>query len=64
MKTDFDDDNDLLDEDSVEEEEIPDVKVSQSQAWRDIEAKREERALLKQLEKEYNLDGFDDEWED
>lgn len=63
MKTDFEDDNDLLDEDSVEEEEIPDVKVSQSQAWRDIESKREERALLKQLEKEYDLDGFDD-WED
>ncbi len=60
MKTDFEDDNDLLDEDSVEEEEIPDVKMTQSQAWRDIEAKREERALLKQLEKEYNLDGFDD----
>lgn len=63
MKTDFEDDNDLLDEDSVEEEEIPEVKVSQSQAWRDIEAKREERALLKQLEKEYDLDGFDD-WEE
>lgn len=63
MKTDFEDDNDLLDEDTVEEEEIPDVKVSQSQAWRDIEAKREERALLKRLEKEYDLDSLED-WED
>lgn len=63
MKTDFEDDNDLMDEDSVEEEDIPDVKVSQSQAWRDIEAKREERALLKQLEKEYDLGSLDD-WDD
>ncbi len=63
MKTDFEDDNDLLDEDSVEEEEIPDVKMTQSQAWRDIEAKREERALLKRLEKEYNLDGLED-WDE
>ena len=63
MKTDFEDDNDLLDEDSVEEEEIPDVKVTQSQAWRDIEAKREERALLKRLEKEYDLDGLED-WDE
>ncbi|ELV07295.1 hypothetical protein PE074_05245 [Wohlfahrtiimonas chitiniclastica] len=63
MKTDFEDDNDLMDEDSVEEEEIPEVKVSQSQAWRDIEAKREERALLRQLEKEYDLDGLED-WDD
>ncbi len=63
MKTDFEDDNDLMDEDTVEEEDIPEVKVSQSQAWRDIEAKREERALLKRLEKEYDLDGLDD-WDD
>ena len=63
MKTDFEDDNDLLDEDSVEEEEIPDVKMTQSQAWRDIESKREERALLKRLEKEYDLDGLED-WDD
>ncbi|WP_077928624.1 hypothetical protein [Wohlfahrtiimonas populi] len=63
MKTDFEDDNDLLDEDSVEEEEIPDVKMTQSQAWRDIEAKREERALLKRLEKEYDLDGLED-WDE
>lgn len=60
MKTDFEDDNDLLDEDTVEEEDIPEVKVSQSQAWRDIESKREDRALLKQLEKEYDLNGLDD----
>ncbi|WP_077926119.1 hypothetical protein, partial [Wohlfahrtiimonas larvae] len=59
----FEDDNDLMDEDSVEEEEIPEVKVSQSQAWRDIEAKREERALLKRLEKEYDLDGLED-WDE
>lgn len=63
MKTDFEDDNDLLDEDTVEEEEIPEVKVSQSQAWRDIETKREERALLKRLEKEYDLDGLED-WDE
>lgn len=63
MKTDFEDDNDLLDEDSVEEEEIPEVKLSQSQAWRDIEAKREDRALLKRLEKEYDLDGLED-WDE
>jgi hypothetical protein len=63
MKTDFEDDNDLLDEDSVEEEEIPDVKMTQSQAWRDIESKREERALLKRLEKEYDLDGLED-WDE
>lgn len=62
MKTDFEDDADLIDEDGVEEE-IPEVKVSQSQAWRDIELKREERALLKQLEKEYDLDSLDD-WEE
>ncbi|MGL4673393.1 MAG: PA3496 family putative envelope integrity protein [Wohlfahrtiimonas sp.] len=63
MKADFEDDNDLLDEDSVEEEEIPDVKMTQSQAWRDIESKREERALLKRLEKEYDLGGLDD-WDE
>lgn len=63
MKTDFEDDNDLLDEDSVEEEEIPEVKMTQSQAWRDIESKREERALLKRLEKEYDLDGLED-WDE
>ena len=63
MKTDFEDDNDLLDEDSVEEEEIPEVKITQSQAWRDIESKREERALLKRLEKEYDLDGLED-WDE
>ncbi len=63
MKTDFEDDDILDDEELVEEEEIPEEKPIQSQAWRDIESKREEKRLLRQLEKEYELDGLE-EWDD
>ncbi len=52
--------DDLMDEDLIEEEEIPEVKSFRSQAWRNIEALREERALQKKLAKEFDLDSFDD----
>lgn len=52
--------DDLMDEDLIEEEEIPEVKSFRSQAWRNIEALREERALQRKLAKEFDLDSFDD----
>ncbi|WP_026879190.1 hypothetical protein WMO13_07475 [Ignatzschineria larvae DSM 13226] len=61
MSNDYDDD--LLDDEDIIEEDVPDVtdvKGSKSQAWRSIEAIREERALQKKLAKEFDLDSFDD----
>ncbi len=61
MSNDYDDD--LLDDDDIIEEDVPDVtevKGTKSQAWRSIEAIREERALQKKLAKEFDLDSFDD----
>ncbi|GHA00633.1 hypothetical protein DC083_02955 [Ignatzschineria ureiclastica] len=61
MSNDYDDD--LLDDEDIMEEDVPDVtdvKGSKSQAWRSIEAIREERALQKKLAKEFDLDSFDD----
>lgn len=61
MSNDYEDD--LLDDDDIIEEDVPDVsdvKGTKSQAWRNIEAIREERALQKKLAKEFDLDSFDD----
>ncbi|UNM94982.1 hypothetical protein MMG00_06930 [Ignatzschineria rhizosphaerae] len=61
MSNDYDDD--LLDDEDIIEEDVPDVsdvKGTKSQAWRNIEAIREERALQKKLAKEFDLDSFDD----
>ncbi len=61
MSNDYDDD--LLDDEDIIEEDVPDVtdvKGSKSQAWRSIEAIREERALQKKLAKEFDLDILDD----
>ncbi|MDG9730160.1 hypothetical protein OXI21_07025 [Ignatzschineria sp. RMDPL8A] len=55
--------DDFIDEDLIEEEEIPEVKPNKSQAWRDIEAIREQRALEKKLAKEYELESFEDDWD-
>lgn len=61
MSNDYEDE--LLDDDDIIDEDVPDVsdvKGSKSQAWRSIEAIREERALQKKLAKEFDLDSFDD----
>ncbi len=60
---DYEDDEFFEDEEFADSEEVVEEipeKVKKSQAWRNIEAIREERALQKKLAREYDLEALED----